>query len=200
MIAEIEAAMADRVAVAAASGVLGYTFRTIAAYGDAWRDIESGVLEYPAMWTYFAGDMQTEHLGGNRYRSRPMFLAMVAAEVWLSRTFDRTKADTGLPGAYQLMQDVRRILMGQTFGLDIEPLMPGLVRPVEMEQNVCVISIEFSTRIEEEALAIPTEGNIADFLRFRAHYDIPPLGNVQPPLPPEEADARDAVDLPGPNG
>lgn len=198
MIGAIEDAMANRVRTVSLSGVLGYSFATIAAYGEAHSDIEAGILAYPAMWSLFAGDMDTVEIGPGRYRTRPMFYVFVAAEAWLSRTFDRTKEATGLPGAYQLMMDVRRIIMGQTFGLDIEPMLPGRVRPVEVEQNVSILSCEFTTRFEEEALVINGEIGLADFLRFRAAWDLPPHGNVVPPLPAAVADARDNVDLPGP--
>lgn len=197
MIERIERAIADRIKSASNAGALGYQFETIASYGDAATDIENGILDYPAMWTIFAGERAPDDIGGGRFRYEPNFLVFVAAESWSSKTFTTDKADTLSPGAYQLMLDVRAMLVSQTLGLEIEPLTPGRVRIIEVGQNVSVIALEFSTRYEAEPAPFDN-GNLADFLRFRADYDFPPIGNVRPPMPAAEADARDAVDLPGP--
>ena len=197
MIEEIEAAIVAKVRAASNASSFGYQFETATAYGQAAVQIERGVLAYPAMWAVYAGDRaEPESVGANEMKYFPTFLVFVAAEDWSSRTFSREKEDTLAPGVYRLMEDVRRLLVGEDLDLPIRALLPGRTNVIPSENNVSVISIEFTTCYVEEA-DVSLEG-IGDFLRFRADYDIPPHGNVVPPLPSQEADARDAVDLPGP--
>lgn len=197
MIQQIEDAIVALVKAASNAGVLGYQFETAAAYGLAADQIDRGVLAYPAMWAIYAGDRTApEDAGGHQMRYSPTFMVFVAAEDWQSKTFTREKGDSLAPGAYQLMQDVRRLLVGHNLGMPIQRLRPGRTTVVPVEQNVSVISIEFETSYVEEI--DPEIDGVHDFLRFRADYDVPPHGNVVPPLPAQQADARDAVDLPGP--
>lgn len=198
MIAEIERAIASRIKAASNAGVLGYQFNTIAAYADASTDIPTGALDLPAMWVVYDGEEDPKYMGGGHFAYNPVFLVMVAAEEWHSKTFERRKVDSGKPGSYLLMSDVRALLVNQGFGLAIAPLSPGRVNTVKNESNLSVLSMEFHTQYFEEP-NWEFDSDIADFLRFHADYDFPVHGNVEPPLPTAEADARDDVNLPGPS-
>lgn len=108
----------------------------------------------------------------------------------------RSKAETGLPGAWQLADDVWALLVDQDLGLPISPLQPGAIRPEIDDGGLTACHIEFTTWFI--ASTVPTE-SLGDYLHHHIDWDVEPHGNVQPPLPADEADVRDDVLLPGPS-
>lgn len=195
MIAQIERAIAALVRDASASGALGYAFATVASYDEAAVAIAGGVLTYPALWVAYDGEEAPERIDAGVYRRRATFVVAVAAEQWLNIAFTRSKAETGLPGAWQLADDVWALLVDQDLGLSISPLQPGAIRPEIDDGGLTACHIEFTTQFI--ANAAPGEG-LGDYLHHHIDWDVEPHGNVQPPLPAEEADVRDDVYLPGP--
>lgn len=195
MIAQIERAIAARVRDASASATLGYAFATVASYDEAAVAIADGVLTYPALWVTYEGEDAPERLDAGAYRRRASFVVAVAAEQWLNVAFSRSKAETGLPGAYQLADDVWALLVDQDLGLPISPLQPGAIRPEIDESGLTACHIEFTAQFTTSAA--PADG-LGDYLHHHIDWDVAPHGNVQPPLPADEADVRDDVVLPGP--
>jgi hypothetical protein len=196
MIAQIERAIARVVRTASAAGPLGYAFATVASYDEAATAMAAGTLVLPALWVAYDGEPAPERLDAGVYRRRPAFVVWVAAEQWLNVAFVRGKAETGLPGAYQLADDVWALLAERDFGLPITGLRPGEIRPERDETGLIVCHIEFVT--EFTATAPPPDADLGDYLHHHIDWDIEPHGNVIPPLPTEEADVRDDVMLPGP--
>ncbi len=196
MIAQIERGIAALVRATSDAGTLGYTFATVASYDEAATAMSNGTLVFPALWVAYEGEPQPERLDAGVYRRRPAFIVSVAAEQWLNVAFARGKAETGLPGAYQLADDVWALLAERDFGLPISGLRPGEIRPELDETGLIVCHIGFATEVTATAPA--PDADLGDYLHHHIDWDIEPRGNVTPPLPTAEADARDDITLPGP--
>lgn len=196
MLAQIERAVAALVRDTSHAGTLGYAFAAVASYDEAATAIAAGTLAFPALWVGYDGEPPPERLDVGVYRRRPAFVVSVAAEQWLNTGFVRGKAETGLPGAYQLADDVWALLAERDFGLPVTGLRPGEIRPERDETGLTVCHIGFATEFTATAPA-PTD-DLGDYLHHHIDWDVEPVGNLTPPLPTEEADVRDDVLLPGP--
>lgn len=195
MIGAIEQAIAERLRGASDAGSLGYALRTVASYGGELADVAVAVRSFPAVWVAFAGERRAEALGQGQFRHEGVFTLFVAVQ---SRRGDRAArlGVDGEPGSLQVLEDVRAILLDDDLGLDIEPLAPVQVRSIAQTAEASVYACDLATRWVSFAAA-GHDGDIADFLHFHADWDVPPHGNVQPPLPADQADARDDVYLEG---
>lgn len=196
MIAQIERAIAALVRTTSDAGTLGYAFGSVSSYDEAVTALANGALEYPALWVSYDGEDAPVRVDHGAYNRRANFSVSVAAEQWLNIAFARGKAATGLPGAYQLADDIWGLLVDRDFGLPITPISPGSIRPEVDDTGMTVCSIEFSA--EFTAYAPDRNGDLADYLHHHIDWDVEPHGNVEPPLPTEIADARDDITLPGP--
>lgn len=198
MIAQIERAIAELVRATSDAGTLGYAFATVASYDEAATAIANGVLAFPALWVAYDGEDPPQRMGQGVYQRRASFTVSVAAEQWLNIGFARGKAATGLPGAYQLADDIWSLLADRDFDLPIAPLQPGSIRPDIDDSGLTVCLIDFT--VEFTAYAAPiVPDDIGDYLHHHVDWDVEPHGNVEPPLPADEADVRDDVTLPGPD-
>lgn len=201
MIAAIESAIVARIQFASDAGTLGYRFRKVASYGGEFDEegLKQLVKDYPAAWTVFGGEPRPEHLGQETYRHRPGFAVIVAARSLRNEEATRRGA-AGDVGTYQLVKDVRALLIGQTLALDIHPLSPGAVRSLFngslRDRKLSLYGVEFHTAYDSAMAA--ADAAIDDFTAFHADWDIPAGETVAPPLPAADADARDDVTLPGP--
>jgi phage gp37-like protein len=196
MLAQIERAIAALVRATSDAGMLGYAFGTVASYDEAATAMATGTLAFPALWVAYDGEAAPERLDAGVYRRRPSFVVAVAGEQWLNLAFVRGKAETGLPGAYQLADDIWTLLAERDLGLECTGLRPGEIRPERDETGLTVCHIEFST--EFTATTPAPFDDLGDYLHHHIDWDIEPHGNVTPPLPTAEADVRDDITLPGP--
>lgn len=191
MIAAIERAIVSAVAAEENAGTLGYTYGTLTSFDQASTVLEMGTIAYPALWSIYDGEEPPERLGDKTYRRKLRFAVFVAAEQWLNVSFSRYRSETGLPGAYQLAEDVWALLADNDLGLDMAPLAPAEIRPELAEPNLTICRLDFIAVV----VAPSPEGaaNLGEYLRHHIDWDVEPLGNVVPPLPTEIAEARDDI-------
>jgi len=200
MIGAIEQAIVDRITAANGSaGALGYGLRKIASYGNELDvNINSLVRQFPAAWVTFGGEGRPRQRGGKVWIHEPVFAVVVAAKNRRNEEAARRGAG-GKPGSYQIAEDIRGLLVGQTLGLAIDPLAPGRIRSLANRAmqgaSASIYAVELHTAYESEQAA-PAE-NIGSFTTFHVDYDIPPIGNAAPPPPAAENDAEDNQTLEG---
>lgn len=203
-IGAIENAMLARIREASESGALGYRLKTVATYQGEFDDelVAEIVAQFPAAWVVFAGEEPAEQIGRGVWRCRPTFVVVAGARN-LRNEQARRHGTIGEPGSYQIVQDLRALLIDQDLGLDIGPLAPGGVRSIfngrVKSLQASLYAAEFLTEYDLER-APPTGAEAVPFERFHADWDpLPPLpaGEIPPakPLPLEKADAQDDVTL-----
>jgi len=125
MIAVIEEAIKTRLAGAA----LPYK-PEVATYGGEFDEgLDQVVRRFPALWVCFAHDGPGKPLAMPKrvWRFPATFVVIVAARNLRCEAAAR-KGDAGQVGAYAMIKDVRRLLLYQDLGLDIEELAPGRTR------------------------------------------------------------------------
>lgn len=198
MIAVIEDAIIRRL------GEAGLPYlRTVATYGgELDGDTRQVVRAFPAVWVAFKGEGDPAPVGTSRtvWHVPATWVVLVAARNLRNEAATR-KGDAVQVGTYQMLEDVRALLMCQDFteqgaaqGLEMDPLRPGRTRSLYngrlQDQGVSVYAQEWHTRY---ALRLPA----------------PPLNPATPPgaplpelaavglryhLQPDDGEA-DAVDL-----
>lgn len=199
MIGAVESAIGAALKAAEAAVPLGYAWRTVDSYPedfDAYLK-EKGQLRTPGAWAVFLG-LSDGRDDGSAWTGEARFALVVAAQNLRNETATRHGA-AGEPGSYQLAADAIRVLDGQDFDFLAEPIRVQGARlvarsPEMRRQGLSLMALDLRCRIALE----PFEGagNPADFLTFHADWDVPPLGNVQPPLPAAAPDAEDLVEMP----
>ncbi|GFK94425.1 hypothetical protein NNJEOMEG_02270 [Fundidesulfovibrio magnetotacticus] len=125
MIAVIEEAIKTRIAEA------GLPYKpNVATYGGEFDEgLECVVRSFPAIWVAFGGDGPGKALAMSKrvWRFPATFAVIVAARNPRSEAATR-KGDVLKVGTYAMLEDVRRLLLHQDLGLDIEELTPGRTR------------------------------------------------------------------------
>lgn len=193
MIAAIENGMLARLQAAVDGGTLGY-HPTLASYGGEFdEDINYVVRKFPAIWVAFAGEDIVE-VDNTRFEARPTFSVLVGARSVRNEQTSRHGA-AGSVGTYQMIADVKGLFTNQRLDLDIDPLKLMRTRSLfngrVSAERMSVFAVEFRTRYIVD-LPDPA-ASLTDFSTFHADWDIPPHGNVTPPLPADEPDAVDTV-------
>ena len=163
MIAAIEDAIID--AVKAAD--LGYKLGTIASYGGELAQDENALAvllrQFPAVWVSFNHETQPVpfNLNKRKWLVTGTFLVLVATRSARGERFTRHSVAKGVEvGAYQIISDLRLLLLNQDLGLKIEPFKPGPVKSLFnkklLNQTMAVYAVELHCKyvIEqpEEAL------------------------------------------------
>lgn len=199
MISEIENAIIARIQAAQdapGNAGLGYKLKKLATYGGEFSDgVERIVTDFPAVLVSFNGAQLQQEARASFTLKATFGLICCATSLRNEKTARHGVA--GKIGSYQIVMDMIALLAGQKLGLDIMPLKPAGIRPLVNDkagtQLASVYAVDFDTTFRVE----PTEASdIGDFATFHGDWDIPPHGNVQSPLPAEEADARDTITLP----
>lgn len=199
MIGMIENAILARLA----GSDFGYKL-SVESYGGQLDDTETltGLLgQLPGCWVLANGLGDPTDVPGGRMVPITFTIFLVCKNL-RNEAASRHGGKAGEIGAYQLILDIRNALRDSRFGLEIDPLRPRRVRTLFNGKlkttRTSVWACDFETAWFEDD--IPAEdradGNEAPFHTFHAYWDVPPLGNVQPPLPPAVADAEDIVTLP----
>lgn len=124
---------------------------TVATYGGEFDEgLEAVVRSFPAIWVVFAGEGPGKPLAASRrvWRFQATYAVIVAARNLRSEAATR-KGDARKVGTYTMIQDVRRLLLNQDMGLDIEELAPGRTRTLvnaRLKSNsVSAYSMEWHT-------------------------------------------------------
>jgi phage gp37-like protein len=199
MISAIENAIIARIAAAQAAPApngLGYTLKKLATYGGEFSDgVERIVTDFPAVLLAFGGAQPVKTVGTITQLKGTFSLICCATSLRNEKAARHGK--DGKIGTYQIFTDMLALLTGQTLGLDITPLTPSGIRPLMNDkagtQLASIYGLDFETTFSVEAKA-PT--GLDDFETFHGDWDITTHGNVTPPLPTAEADARDHLTLP----
>lgn len=207
MIAAVENAVLARLEAAGVSGVLGYQWATAESSPYAWEDLFKDTISSvrcPAVWTGFTGFqnvMVSET--GMIHVIGATFALVVASKNLRNEVATRHGVGEGEVGSYQLLMDAIGLLANHDVGLDIQPLKFGAARevsrtPAMSKARMSVFAVEYRTDlwVSPADLEAETAAQVTPFEDFSVAWDVPPIGNVQPPLPAAEADARDLNPLP----
>ena len=187
--ARIEDAIMARLKAASDSNALGYRLAEIASYGGEFDDEKffTQVRKFPAVWVTIGG-AKPKPLSARKTLYTLTIAVMVGTRNVRGERQTRHGA-VNTPGSYQLLDDVRRLLSGQSFGLAISPLRPGADRTL------------FNTKMGSEARSVLAaefaadytftvdnqEGALPDLARIGLHYLLKPGDDVE--------DASDLVTL-----
>jgi phage gp37-like protein len=204
VIAATELAIVQVLLDAAEEGVLGYQYHTHGTFPDQFEEYlrANKKLRMPGAWSTFLGIVEGVDDGdANGFNARARF-ALVVAGMNLRNEQDARHGDGAVPGSYQLMVDAIRLLSRSmlTPELDLmEPVRIRSARPVsrteEMKrQNLSMMAIELELVLPLSVFA----DDPVDLETLHVDWDIPAFGNVEPPLPAEDPDAADLIDLGNP--
>lgn len=151
MIAEIERAICDRIRGAR----LGYPLAAVTSYGGEFDDdAYEWVRALPGVWvTYGGGGKPAGAVSRGQWRVPATFAVMVGARSVRGEEHTRHGLERGgavlEAGSYRMLEDVRRLLLGQDLGLAIAPLEPGAQRTLYNTrlngQAVSVLACEWHT-------------------------------------------------------
>lgn len=173
MIAMIEEAIKGQIARAK----LPY-LRTLATYGGEFDEsLATVVRAFPAIWVAYKGETEPKAVSTTKevWRCPATFLVMVGTYS-LQNEKARHGGEVNI-GAYQMLADVRALLLRQRFGLQIDKLTPGRTSPLINAklkgQGIVAYAQEWKTAYPME---VRKEG------RAYVHEDLRPEGQ----RPPEE--------------
>lgn len=183
--AQVQAGMigALRAASAADGMPLGFRFRQVASYGDQYDDngLRRVVADFPAAWVVFTGERAVREIAPDAWSADGEFSVLVGAKLLSSEAAGR-EGRGGEPGSYQLIDAVRRVLLGQSFGLDIAPLVPmpvrALTNDVTAKSLLSVYIVPFRTRYTVEAVVDFDDFAIGTFTWRRPESDGAPEGGT----------------------
>lgn len=201
IIAELENAIIAHLAArsGAGDGKLGYTLNVGTYEGefDSEEDLaEAARVKFPCALILMKEIGRGTPVGGGQ--KVPLTYTMFVATKSRRNAAARRRGAGGAIGSYQIAWDVRQLLKGQMFGFDddIDTLLPGPVTSIingkVKGMPVSVYACTFTTTWYEDLTPVHDDV-VGEFLELDVAWDIPPHGNVKPPLPAVEADARDLV-------
>jgi len=187
MIGTIEQAIVDKLKDAA----LGYTLKDVKSYGGELEAKASEIVKRtPAVFVTFSGEAKPEQIASSAWRHVPRFSIICATRNRRNEKAARRGA-AGDVGTYQMVEDMRRVLL---FGLglsDVGEVKPGRVVQIHNEKNLSIYAIEIETSYVTELTL--DETTLDNFVTLHSDWDLPPLGNVIAPLPAAENDAEDLI-------
>jgi len=198
MVGAIEDAVIARIQAAAGAGnILGYAVPLVESYGGQLSEDGLAVLvkRVPAVLIAFAGE-QKPVIDARGEVTQANFIALCATRSVRNEKSGRRGA-VGVIGAYQIFNDVRALLRGQTLTLDIEPISVGRIEVVHTVKtkamSLTVYGVHFSTKYAlDEAVAAET---LNDFVTFHSDWDLPPQTTPDAALPLPSADLSDTLTL-----
>tara|TARA_B100000686_G_scaffold348019_1_gene438074 strand:+ start:495 stop:1100 length:606 start_codon:yes stop_codon:yes gene_type:complete len=179
MIGQIEQAIIDRIDAANDAGVLGYKLKNVGTWGgDNSDDLRRFIKSFPAVWVIYAGEAPGRHTSRNQeYTAR--FNIIVAAQS-LRNEKQARRGSIGNVGSYQVLQDVKALILNNRLGLDIQPVKPGRVTPLINEKSdghlASLYGLEVSVTYRQDQIGETDELN--DFNSFHVNWDLPAFGNV----------------------
>lgn len=205
-IAEIENAIVKRLKEKLAKDKSGYGLKKVDSYGGELTDeIENALASFPAVLVVYTG-ASVITATSQTAKVRHAFNIIVCAQSLRSEKSSR-HSSSGSVGSLQIIADALAVLLGQKLkyesapgqlvNIPMTPLAFRAVRPLMNNradgQLASVYSIDIDTDVTTTMAA---SDDLADFVTFHANWDIPAIGNVQPPLPADDAaDATDHVTL-----
>jgi phage gp37-like protein len=161
MIAVIETAIIDLIKATP----LPYKLATVASYGGELDDeLENVVRSFPAVWVTFSGGAKPERTGNRTWRVPCTFSVLCGVrsprDEQATRHGLKVAGQLREVGVYQMLLDVRNLLINSDLGLSITPFAPGAVRTL------------YNTKLRTEALAVFGQEWHTSFV---LHQDAPPV-------------------------
>lgn len=201
MIADIEDAILSHLRAAVNNGPgLGYKVPTIESYGGELDDLSllaQVIRTMPAIWVAFAGSGKPTPYGASKSKWLVpcTFAVMTGARNIRGERFTRRGLTVGGEikevGVYQMVEDVRLLLLRQDFGLAIDRLAPGTVKTLFNSrldsQSFAIFAQEWHTKFVITDPAVLPDPNGPDWLRLGLNYYLSPDDGI--------ADASDLVTL-----
>lgn len=171
MIGTIEDAIIAR--IKAAEQVLGYTLRKVDTYGGDFDDgLERLVRDFPAVLVAYKGfePLKTTH----SLMTVKAKWAVICCALSLRNEAASRKGSLSGVGSYQLTKDMIDVLMGQTLGLKITPIMPTGVTPLVNNKAGSQLASIYGLDIETTFTIdiVPDCREIANFETFHANWDL----------------------------
>ncbi len=139
----------------------------------------------------YGGEPRPEDGPGGATRHHPQFTVFVCQKNRRNEAAQRRGALDKV-GTYQMVEDIRALLCGQDFSLACDPIRPGAVRSILQDKAASIYALELHTSYDTNPRAVDA-ASLGDLSTFHADWDIPPHGNVAPPLPAASADAGDTL-------
>lgn len=177
-------------------GRLGYKFATLGTYGGEFDDDLSQVIRrLPGVWVVYVGGGKPVPYGTSktRWKMPATFATLVGARNVRGEPATRRGVSNAAGvvevGAYQMLEDTRRALLNQDFGLQIARFEPGTTRTLYTKKlNELAMSV-FTQEWHTAFLIDPAPGdpNAPDWLTLKMDYYLQPDDGV--------ADASDIVTL-----
>ncbi len=181
MIGAIEQKILDRLKAASAAGVLGYKFLEVESLPiDIDESLAERVQRFPSAWTAFQGWKAVKVVGDGSVQVEATYHVVVAAQNVRNERSTRMGGSASEVGSYQMTFDVARLMAGQTFGLQVDPIEVGdcgsLFTGLDpAKRKVSLFSVELKTGF----LVEPTpDGDLVDFNVLHVNWDIPPHGGI----------------------
>lgn len=151
MIAQIENAILEFIRGAVKNKALGYAVSFVESYGgelDDLDDLAQAVRSFPAIWVTYAGSGKPTPWGTSKTKwlVPATFAVMCGSRNVRGERFTRqgltVNGEIREVGVYQMLADMRQLLLRQDFGMAIDKLNPGLEKTL------------FNTRLNGAGLAI----------------------------------------------
>lgn len=197
MISQIEDGIIAHIKAAQDNGSLGYTLKKLGSYGGEFAEgLKKAVIGFPAVLVIFGGATLVEQ-SGSRMKYSARWMIMVAAKNLRNEAKAR-KGSGDKVGSYQMAEDIINLIGNKRLGLDISYIrieaIRSLANDLAGQDLASVYGIELSTTFEMDNSANPDD--LDDFAILHNNWDLPPHGNVIPPLPSDEtADATDHIEM-----
>lgn len=186
--AQLEDAVIARVKSASDANALGYRLAHVDSYGGEFDDeaFFTQFRKFPAVWVTVGGDVPKK-ISARAWECSLKLAVMVGSRNVRGERFTR-RGTVSEPGSYQLAQDVRDLLVGQTFGgavsaLDIGPTRTLFNTKLAGEAR-SVLSMEFACRF---TYRVPDDSSDGDLTGINLRYYLKPGDDVE--------DATDTVIL-----
>lgn len=174
MLGDIENSLVNTIKNAAGLGYL----KTVDSYaGQLDGGLTEVVRSYPAVWITFAGSGKPVRSGSNTWKVPATFVVMMAARSVQSEKAARSGTAKEV-GAYQILKDVRTLILNQDLGLAIERFVPGAIKTLYNtkvgKDGLAIYSQEWTTAFVEHT---PTEVEV-DLLKIGMGYYLKPGDDV----------------------
>lgn len=183
MLAAIETAIIARIK----NATLPY-LHSVESYGGQFDDEAFDVVRVlPAVWVTFAGAAKPEQKGEQKFLTPATFAVMCCARSTRSERTTRHNGPAGEVGVYQILADIKQLLLMQDLGLAIDHFRPGAIRTLYnttlRNSGLAVFSQEWHTKFVD---TVAPDASV-DLQRVGLNYRIKPGDDV--------TDASDIVTL-----
>ena len=168
MLTAIETAIINRITNAAA---LSYLL-SVESYGGQLEDSTFDMTSIlPAVWVSLAGAGKPQQQGSGQFLTPAIFTVMGCAHSARGQEAVLPNGPAAEICAYQIIEDVKTLLLMQDMDLDIDPLRPGAIRTLYntrlRSSGLTVFAQDWHTRFVD---AVPPEADETELLEVSLSY------------------------------